>query len=166
MEIDRLDVRIADLFADNPRISVLEASRVLGVARATVSARLERMQRSGVINGWGPRIDPGSMGYGVTAFCSLIIHQDSGHDAVAEALADIPEIQELHTVSGESDLLARVTARSNADLQRVIDTIIATRTVIRSSSVIVLNTHFEARTLPLMRAAASGGPAAGAGNLL
>ncbi|MHA7262708.1 Lrp/AsnC family transcriptional regulator [Arthrobacter sp. TMN-37] len=159
MEIDGLDSRIVELFTDNPRMSVLEASRVLGVARATVSARLERMQRNGVITGWGPRIDPAPLGYGVTAFCSLIIHQDSGHDAVARALAEIPEIQELHTVSGESDLLARVTARSNADLQRVIDAIIATRTVIRSSSVIVLNSHFEGRTLPLMRAAASRDPA-------
>jgi Lrp/AsnC family transcriptional regulator for asnA, asnC and gidA len=77
---------------------------------------------------------------------------------VAEALAEIPEIQEVHTVSGESDLLARVTARSNADLQRVIDAIISTRTVIRSSTVIVLNTHFEGRTLPLMRAAAHRAP--------
>jgi DNA-binding Lrp family transcriptional regulator len=159
VEIDDLDSRITELFTDNPRMSVLEASRVLSVARATVSARLDRMQRHGVIAGWGPRLDPGPLGYGVTAFCSLIIHQDSGHDAVAEALAEIPEIQEVHTVSGESDLLARVTARSNADLQRVIDSIISTRTVIRSSTVIVLNTHFEGRTLPLMRAAARHSPA-------
>ncbi|GAB3532331.1 hypothetical protein GCM10027403_04410 [Arthrobacter tecti] len=109
------------------------------------------MQLSGVIAGWGPRIDPRRLGYPVTAYCALTISQDTGHDAVATALRGIPEIQELHTVSGESDLMAKVAARSNSDLQRVIDAIIATRTVLRSSSVIVLNTHFEGRTLPLMR---------------
>lgn len=158
MVTDSLDSRIAELFTDDPRMSVLEASRRLSVARATIQARLDRMQRDGVIAGWGPRIDPRSLGYPVVAYCSLTIHQDSGHDAVAAALAEIPEIQEVHTVSGESDLLAKVAARSNPDLQRVIDAIIATRTVVRSSTVIVLNTHFEGRTLPLMRAAAEHAP--------
>jgi Lrp/AsnC family transcriptional regulator for asnA, asnC and gidA len=50
--------------------------------------------------------------------------------------------------------MARIAARSNPDLQRVLDAMIATRTVLRSSSVIVLNTHFQGRTLPLLEAAA------------
>ena len=57
-------------------------------------------------------------------------------------------------VSGESDLLACVVACSNADLQRVLDEVMATNTVLRSSSVIVLNSHFRERTLPLVKAAA------------
>ncbi|GAA1352008.1 Lrp/AsnC family transcriptional regulator [Arthrobacter koreensis] len=154
MATDQLDARIVSLFTDDPRMSVLEASRTLKVARATVQARLDRMQRSGVIAGWGPRLDPAALGYVVTAYCSLTIRQDMGHDAVVAALAEIPEIQEAHTVSGESDLIARVAARSNSDLQRVIDSMVATGAVLRSSSVIVLNTHFEGRMLPLLHAAA------------
>ena len=92
----------------------------------------------------------------MVAFCSLTINQDLGHDAVVEALARIPELIEIHTVSGSSDLMARIAARSNPDLQRVLDAMIATRTVLRSSSVIVLNTHFQGRTLPLLEAAAAG----------
>ncbi|MDN3482993.1 Lrp/AsnC family transcriptional regulator [Arthrobacter sp. APC 3897] len=159
MPTDALDARIIALFTDEPRMSVLEASRTLQVARATVQARLDRMQKAGIISGWGPRIDPAALGYSVLAYCSLTINQDSGHDAVVAALARIPEIQEIHTVSGESDLLARVAARSNSDLQRVIDSIVATRTIVRSSSVIVLNTHFDGRTLPLLEAASGAGPA-------
>lgn len=160
MPTDALDARIVALFTDEPRMSVLEASRTLQVARATVQARLDRMQKTGVISGWGPRIDPAALGYSVLAYCSLTISQDIGHDAVVAALARIPEIQEIHTVSGESDLLARVAARSNPDLQRVIDSIVATRTIVRSSSVIVLNTHFDGRTLPLLEAASGADPAA------
>lgn len=161
MSTDALDAQIIALFTDEPRMSVLEASRSLKIARATVQARLDRMQRTGVISGWGPRIDPAALGYAVLAYCSLTISQDTGHDAVVKALAEIPEIQEIHTVSGESDLLARVAARSNSDLQRVIDSIVATRTIVRSSSVIVLNTHFDGRTLPLLHAASGADPAAG-----
>jgi Lrp/AsnC family transcriptional regulator for asnA, asnC and gidA len=161
MNIDSLDSDIVTLFSQEPRMSVLEASRVLKVARATVQARLDKMQRAGVIAGWGPRLEPAELGYVVKAYCSLVIRQEIGHDAVAAALARIPEVLELHTVSGESDLLACVVARSNADLQRVLDEITGTNTVLRSSSVIVLNSHFEGRTLPLVQAASGkldGGP--------
>ena len=158
MPTDALDARIITLFTDQPRMSVLEGSRTLQVARATVQARLDRMQRLGVISGWGPRVDPAALGYGVVAYCSLTISQDAGHAAVVRALEEIPEIQEIHTVSGESDLLARVAARSNSDLQRVIDSMVATGTIVRSSSVIVLNTHFEGRTLPLLQAASGAKP--------
>ncbi len=91
----------------------------------------------------------------------LTINQDLGHDAVAEALAAIPELIEVHTVSGSSDLIARIAARSNPDPQRVLDAMIATRTVLRASSVIVLNTHFQGRTLNPLEAAAARRPPGG-----
>jgi DNA-binding Lrp family transcriptional regulator len=156
MDVDALDAKIVRFFTDSPRASVLEASRVLNVARATVQSRLDRMQDRGVIGSWVPQPDPARFGFPVVAFCSLTINQDLGHDAVVEALAAIPELIEIHTVSGSSDLMARIAARSNPDLQRVLDAMIATRTVLRSSSVIVLNTHFQGRTLPLLEAAAQG----------
>ncbi|MFD5278808.1 Lrp/AsnC family transcriptional regulator [Pseudarthrobacter sp. NPDC058362] len=153
--VDALDARIVRFFTEQPRASVLEASRTLGVARATVQSRLDRMAETGVISSWVPQPDPASFGFPVVAFCSLTINQDAGHDTVAEALAAIPEIIEVHTVSGSSDLMARVAARSNPDLQRVLDAMIATKMVQRASSVIVLNTHFQGRTLNLLEAAAT-----------
>jgi DNA-binding Lrp family transcriptional regulator len=155
MNVDALDAKIVRFFTDTPRASVLEASRVLGVARATIQSRLDRMTGAGVISSWVPQPDPAKFGYPMVAFCSLTINQDLGHDAVAEALAAIPELIEIHTVSGSSDLMARIAARSNPDLQRVLDAMIATKTVLRASSVIVLNTHFQGRTLSLLEAAAS-----------
>lgn len=155
MSVDALDAKIVRFFTDSPRASVLEASRMLAVARATVQARLDRMTAAGIIGAWVPQPDPAKFGFPVVAFCSLTINQDVGHDAVAAALAAIPEIIEVHTVSGSSDLMARLAARSNPDLQRVLDAMIATRTVTRASSVIVLNTHFEGRTLNLLEAAAT-----------
>jgi Lrp/AsnC family transcriptional regulator for asnA, asnC and gidA len=144
--IDALDAQIIRLFSDNPRQSVLDASRVLSVARGTVQARLDRLARSGVIAGWGPHIEPTALGYGVRAFVSLTINQRRGHAELAEAMKAIPEILELHTVSGNSDLVALVVARSNQDLQRVLDEMTSSGDVQRSSSVIVLETIFHRRT--------------------
>ncbi|MBA2523332.1 MAG: AsnC family transcriptional regulator, partial [Solirubrobacterales bacterium] len=53
MSVDSLDARILEVFAAEPRIGVLEASRRLGVARGTVQARLDRLEAGGVVRSWG-----------------------------------------------------------------------------------------------------------------
>ena len=125
--MDTLDGRLIALFAQEPRLGVLEASRRLGVARGTVQARLDKLTGQGVIIGWGPELSAEALGYPVTAFLTLEIRQDTdqqgGHDVVGAHLAAIPEVLEAHTITGAGDLWARVVARSNTDLQRVIDVV-------------------------------------------
>ena len=154
-EIDSLDAALIELLAAEPRVGVLEASRRLGVARGTVQARLDRLAERGVITGYGPEVDPAALGYEVTAFITLEIRQAGGHDPVAERLAAIPEVLEVHTITGVGDLLCRVVGRSNSDLQRVIDAIVSVEGVVRSSTLISLATQVPYRILPLVRAAAS-----------
>jgi DNA-binding Lrp family transcriptional regulator len=153
LSVDALDARILRLFAAEPRVGVLEASRRLGVARGTVQARLDRLQRDGVVRGWGPDIDTTAIGYPVTAFATLQIEQGSGHTTVAEALARIPEVLEVHTITGAEDLWCRIVARSNADLQRVIDQVVIVRGIQRASTVIALAEQIQHRVLPLVEAA-------------
>jgi DNA-binding Lrp family transcriptional regulator len=151
--VDELDARLIEQFAAEPRIGVLEASRRLGVARGTVQARLDRLAATGVVTGWGPEVDPDALGYPVTAFLTLEIRQE-GHDVVGAHLTTIPEVLEAHTITGAGDLWVRVVARSNADLQRVIDRVLTEPAIVRSSTVIALATQLPHRTLPLVRAAA------------
>ncbi len=155
--MDDLDRRVIDLFAADPRVGVLEASRRLGVARGTVQARLDKLESTGVITGYGPELSPEALGHPVTAFLTLEIRQEAerggGHDAVGAHLADIPEVLEAHTITGAGDLMVRVVARSNADLQRVIDLVLAAPAITRSSTVIALATQVPYRVLPLLREA-------------
>jgi DNA-binding Lrp family transcriptional regulator len=150
--MDTLDVNLIELFTAEPKIGALEASRRLGIARGTVTARLERLERDGVITGWAPRIEPEALGHPVTAFLTLEIRQGVGHDVVGEHLAAIPEVLEACTITGAGDLWARVVARSNADLQSVIDRTLAHPGIVRSSTVIALATQVPYRTGPLLRA--------------
>src|SRR5215475_6815526 len=152
MVIDELDARLIELLAAEPRVGVLEASRRLGVARGTVQARLDRLQARGVVTGYGPDIDPAALGHGVSAFVTLEIRQAGGHDPVAGRLAAIAEVLEAHPITGAGDMLCRVVARSNADLQRVIDAMINVPNVLRTSTVIALDSPVPYRTLPLVRA--------------
>ncbi|MBG0819215.1 Lrp/AsnC family transcriptional regulator [Planomonospora sp. ID91781] len=150
MTIDELDARLINLLAAEPRLGVLECSRRLGVARGTVQARLDRLIARGVITGFGPDVDPAALGYDVTAFVTLQIRQVSGHDPVAVQLAAIPQVLEVHTITGGDDMHCRVVARSNADLQRVIDRIVDVQGVVRTSSVIALDTPVPYRVMPLV----------------
>jgi len=152
MAVDPLDARLISLLTAEPRLGVLECSRRLRVARGTVQARLNRLMARGVITGFGPQVDPAALGYTVTAFVTLQIRQVSGHDPVADRLALIPEVLEAHTITGTGDMLCRVVARSNADLQRVIDMIVDIEGVVRTSSVIALDTPVSYRVLPLVAA--------------
>lgn len=154
--MDDLDRRLLDLVSTEPHVGVLGASRRLGVARGTVQARLDRLEARGVITGWAPSLSPEALGYPVTAFLTLEIRQDpagdGGHDAVGEHLRGVPEVIEVHTTTGSGDLLARVVARSNADLQRVIDRVLQHAAIVRSSTVIALATQIPHRVLPLVAA--------------
>jgi DNA-binding Lrp family transcriptional regulator len=153
--VDDLDVTLIRLFADEPRVGVLEASRRLGVARGTVTARLNRLTDQGVIAGWGPDLAPEALGYPVTAFLTLEIRQAAergGHDAVARHLDRIPEVLEAYTITGAGDMWCRVVARSNNDLQRVIDAVLSGDGIVRSSTVIALATQVPYRVLPLLDA--------------
>jgi len=152
MKLDDLDTRIISTFMEDPQIGVLAASRHLGVARGTVQARLDRLQKRRVLTTFAPQVSPAAMGYPVTAFCTLEIRQTRGHDPVVTHLSGIPEVLEAHTITGSGDLLIRVVAKDNADLQRVI---VDDGHVIRASTVIALATRIDFRTLPLVQSAGS-----------
>lgn len=147
--MDDLDGRLIELFAHEPRIGVLEASRRLGVARGTVQARLDKLTSTRVIRGWGPELSPEALGYPVTGFLTLEILHGVGHEEVAARLAEVPEVLEAHTITGDGDLWARVVARSNSDLQRVIDLVLADPGIGRSTTVIALAEQIPYRVLPL-----------------
>ena len=160
--VDELDARIIAVFTERPSIGVLGASRTLGVARGTVQARLDRLQDRGVIRSMAPTISPAALGFPVTAFCSLQIRQTPGQSPVSDHLAAIPEVIEAHTITGTFDVFVIAVARSNEDLQRVIDSIVDHDDIQRASTQIALATHLERRTLPLVRTASAppGAPAA------
>jgi DNA-binding Lrp family transcriptional regulator len=152
-EIDELDGRLLLEMAASPRAGVLELSRRLGVARGTVQARLDKLQRRGVITGFGPDVEPTAIGYGVMAFTTLEIAQGRLTDVV-EHLRDIPEVLEAHAITGSGDLHCRVVARTNDDLQAVINRILEVQGIGRSTTVIALSQQIPMRLGPLVEQAA------------
>ena len=154
--LDALDVALLTALREHPRAGALELSRITGVARATVSARLQRLEDSGVVTGYGPDVDVSAAGFGVQAFVTLEIAQGAIED-VQRDLEAIPGLLEAHATTGSGDVLCRVAAGSHDALQETLLAIDRSPSVRRSTSVIALSCLVPWRTLPLLGAHASPG---------
>jgi DNA-binding Lrp family transcriptional regulator len=151
-EIDDLDARLLETMRAHPRVGLTELARILGVARGTVQARLEKLVTREVIADFGPTIRPGRIGFPVLAFLSLQIAQGLVADAVRH-LETLPEVLEVHGTSGSSDLLCRVAARTTDHLQEIIATVLTSPAVQRTDTSVVLSTQIPYRVEPLLRSA-------------
>lgn len=147
--MDELDIALLAALREHPRAGDLELSRLTGVARGTVTARLQRLERSGVICGYGPEIDVGAAGFGVRAFVTLEIAQGA-LDEVRHDLEAIPGVLEAHATTGAGDVLCTVAARSHEALQQVLVELGRSPNVVRSTSVVALSVLVPSRTLPLL----------------
>jgi DNA-binding Lrp family transcriptional regulator len=153
--IDKLDANLIATLRANPRVGLLEVARRLGVARGTVQARLAKLERTGVITGHGPEIDPSKLGYGVAAFVMIELAQGRLAEAVS-VMDAMPELLEADGVSGPQDLICRVVAKDTEHLQQLVNELLRTPAIRRCTSYIVLSRQVPPRTLPLVQSAGGG----------
>lgn len=146
---DALDARLIGLLRSAPNLPVVEMARRLAVARGTVQARLDRLVRDGIVVGFGPDIDAARAGYGVLAFTTLQIAQGSDTQILA-GLAAIPEVLEVHAVTGPGDLHLRVVARSNEHLHDVLQRILVLPGITRTETQLALHTSIDRTLADLM----------------
>ncbi|MEV4439537.1 Lrp/AsnC family transcriptional regulator [Streptomyces sp. NPDC049577] len=151
MAVDALDSRILRLLLEQPRTSVRECARLLGIARGTLQARLDRLERDGVITGTGPRLSPAALGHPVLAFVHIEVTQGR-LDTVADTLGEVPEIIEAFSITGGGDLMARVVARDAAHLEDVIQRLVRFPGVVRTRTEMVLRERVPYRMVPLVEA--------------
>ena len=151
MDLDDLDRALLLALLERPRAGLREHARALGIARGTAQARFLRLQERGVIVGFAPHVNPEALGFDVHAFVTLHITQGRLDD-VATALEAVAEVVEVHSITGDGDLWARVVARTNAHLEHVVQGIIGTPGVERTRTEIALTERVAHRVLPLVRA--------------
>lgn len=151
--IDPLDARLLMALDDDPEATTLALARSLGVARNTVHARLSRLTRDGTLKGFSRRVDPAALGYALVAFVSIAISQ-SDDDAAITGLQAFPEVVEIHSTTGEADLLVKVVARDTQDLHRITSAILRIEEVVRTNTTISLVEAMPLRLRALLEAAA------------
>ena len=135
--MDDLDRRLlAELQAD-ARASTAEIGRRLGVARTTVLARIERLEKAGVIVGYTVNLAQTEGKAGVEAYVGIGVAPKAAA-LVTQRLAAIPELRLLCSVSGEIDYLALLHAPTTARLDQLLDEIGAVEGVLKTTTSVVL----------------------------
>ena len=145
MDMDKTTLNTKDrdllaILAENARASTATIARRLGLSRTTVQAKIERLERDGVITGYGVRLSDAYESGLVRAHVLITIAPKTLARITAELNA-ILEVKTLHSVSGTFDLIAVVQAASIAELDHLIDRIGEIDGVERTLSSIILSTR-------------------------
>ena len=140
--MDAIDEKLLLALRENGRASTAELARLVGRSRTSVQSRIERLEKRGVITGYGVRLAPEHAVGAVRAHVMIKIGPKETR-AVTAALRAISEVKVLHSVSGDADLIAVAATASVAEMDRVIDRIGELTGVERTHSSIILSTKFE-----------------------
>ena len=117
--MDETDRLIVEALRADGRMSMRALADLVHISRANAYARVSRLEREGVITGYGAQIDPVRAGYALSAYVYLDIAQRSWK-TVRGQLLSMPEIDHVALLSGEHDILLRVRARDAVSLRDVV----------------------------------------------
>jgi DNA-binding Lrp family transcriptional regulator len=140
--MDSIDTKLLAVLRDNARASTAALARLVGRSRTSVQSRLERLEKQGVILGYGVRLAPEHGGGAVRAHVMIKVGAKESR-AVSAALRTIDQVRVLHSVSGDVDLIAIAATASVDEMDQVIDRIGALDGVERTTSSIILSTKFD-----------------------
>ena len=136
------DELLLSLLSENARAPVSELARRLGLSRTTVQARIERLERDGVIAGYTVRLSTAAERALVRAHVMITVRPRHAVPTIA-GLKEIREVRTLHSISGEVDMIAVVAAGSVAALDAVVDRIGALEGVERTQTSVIMATKFD-----------------------
>lgn len=116
--LDRVDLELLAILADDPRITIVALAERLGLSRNTIQARMARLEQTGVLLSYERSFSPEVLGFPLQAFVNIGLRQVDLPRIVNE-LSRIPEVVQAHGLSGSIDILARVACR---DARHLFDT--------------------------------------------
>lgn len=118
--LDDVDRQLLVLVSHDSRRSQRALARELGMSAPAVGERLARLERLGVIRGYGVRVDWSAVGYPMTVYLTIVAVQGYRQSAIVEQIAGIPELEALDVVTGAIDMLARLRVRDHAHFRRLL----------------------------------------------
>jgi Lrp/AsnC family transcriptional regulator, leucine-responsive regulatory protein len=143
--LDARNVQILALLAGNPRMSVSELARTVGMSAPATRERIQRMEDAGVIRGYRLEIDPVALGYPITAV--IRVRPMPGKlPKIAELAVAMPQVMECHRITGEDCFVLKVGLDSLDNLDVILDQFLVYG---QTTTSIVQSTPVAPRHLPL-----------------
>jgi len=118
--LDQIDLHILDIISKNARIPFKDVATEVGVSRAAVHQRVNRMIDMQVITGSGYHIDPKKVDYKTCTYIGVFLEKGSFYGSVASRLNEIEEIVECHYTTGAYAVFVKVYARDNEHLKQIL----------------------------------------------
>jgi Lrp/AsnC family transcriptional regulator, leucine-responsive regulatory protein len=144
-QLESVDRQICQLLAEDGRMSYTELGKATGLSTSAVHQRVKRLERRGVIRGYGAAIDFAEIGLSLTAFVFIRPFDPSQPDDAPDRLASISEIEACHSVAGEDTYVLKVRVSEPGDLESLLARI-RTSANVSTRTTIVLSTPYEQRT--------------------
>lgn len=139
--MDDIDRKILKLLQANARTSLKTIAENTFLSSPAVSARIEKMEKDGIISGYHAQIDPMKLGYHIIAFINLNVIPEDKPKFYAYA-ESIPNVLECNCVTGEYSMLIKVAFESTMQLDAFIGEL---QKFGRTSTQIVFSTHVGPR---------------------
>ncbi|HEY8101678.1 MAG TPA: Lrp/AsnC family transcriptional regulator [Burkholderiaceae bacterium] len=140
--LDETDNKILALLMDDARMAVTSIAKKVGMARTTVIARINNLEKHGVITGYGVRLNQELFQPAVRAYVGITI--DPHHTTtLVKTLQHMPEVETLCAVSGSVDYMLTLRCPSTSALDKLLDQIGATQGVRQTSTSIILTKRID-----------------------
>ena len=143
--LDDLDRHLLSLLQANAREPAANLARKLKIARTTVVARIARLEREGIVSGYGVRLGQRLEQAAVRAFCALSVNA-KGAASLIRALERLPEVEEVWAVSGQFDYMALLRCDTPEQLDRLLDQLGQIDSINQTQTFIVLSRKIDRRS--------------------
>ena len=144
-KLDYIDRKIIKMLQKNARIPVKDIAKEVFLSSPAVSARIEHLEKSGIITGYHAQVDPMLLGYHIKAFINLEV-EPSQKKVFYPFIQAIPNVIECNCVTGDYAMLIEVGFRSTIELDHFINEL---QQFGRTKTLIVFSTSVEHRDLPV-----------------
>jgi Lrp/AsnC family transcriptional regulator len=108
--MDKLDAKILDLLQTNAELTAAEIADRIGLSKAPCWRRIQKLEEDGIIRGKVALLDAHALNVGTTVFVTIKTgnHSEAWFEKFVRAVRDIPEVTEIHRMSGDVDYLIRI----------------------------------------------------------
>lgn len=144
-KLDNIDRKIIEMLQKNARTPVKEIAKEVFLSSPAVSARIEHLEKNGLITGYHAQINPVFLGYHIKAFINLEVEPNQKKDFYP-FIQSIPNVIECNCVTGDYSMLIEVAFRSTMELDHFINEL---QQFGRTKTQIVFSTSVEHRYLPV-----------------
>lgn len=145
--LDATDRAILLALQDDSRQTYQEIGTQVGLAAASVHDRVKKLEKRGLITGYGTKVNPNALGLSTLAFIQIRLENDTSCMAVAPNFIQFPEVEECHSVAGDVDVILKVRSQSPHSLEQLLYRIKQVPGVARTTTLVTLSTAFENRPI-------------------